>query len=88
MQKAYSLQSNMKHNMEIHYLLSIIAIILAIVLLIITLVEESENHFKIVLEILAHMITFYVSYDIIKQYCGCNKQNVDVNSFFVSTKEE
>ena len=67
----------MEHNIEIHYLLSIIAIILAIVLLIITLSDaqqENENHFKTVLEIFAHMITFYVSYDIIKQYCKCDKQ--------------
>ena len=64
-----------KSHLELHYVLSIIAIVLVMILLIITMVETEHNSVKLMFEIFAHMITLYVSYDLIKQYCVCDKND-------------
>ena len=59
----------MSTHLEKHYILSISAIVLAIILLIMTFTEPIHDISKITLELIAHLITFYVSIDIISQYC-------------------
>ena len=60
----------MSEHPKLHLILSVLALFLGFILLIWTLSEPiTEAHrAKVIIEVLAHMITFYLSVDVIIRY--------------------